>query len=179
MPISRQFSLPITCSPAPSAPQPSAPSTPRPSGEEVSHEGDCWDPHDPGPLIAQVTDIEQPTWLHDVPFQRIRVKLRYRGNPSPHCLEFCGMDGQLAKVREGKQHKLVPLSSLLPVAPAWKDDIVTSFSTNNDLYGKLFKIREYHADVCVLRGFGQRTGRGEKNFTESTHYLAEVFPPLK
>jgi hypothetical protein len=47
------------------------------------------------------------------------------------------------------------------------------------MHGKLFKIREYHIDICVLCGFSEKPGRGEKNFVESTHYLAEVFPPLK
>jgi len=89
------------------------------------------------------------------------------------------MDGILARVREGRQHKLVPLTSLVPVVPTCKDDIVTSFGTNHDTHGKLFKVREYHSDSCVLRGFGQKTGRGEKNFTEFTCNLAEVFPPLR
>ena len=144
----------------------------------MSHEGDCWDPD--APLVVQVTDpvLSGPIWLQGEAFRKIRVKLRYRSDPS-HCLEFCGMNGQLVKVREGKQHKLVPLLSVLPVAPAWKDDIVTSFGTNPDTYGKLFKVREYRADSCILRGFAQKTGRGEKNFTEFTHHLAEVFPPLR
>jgi len=89
------------------------------------------------------------------------------------------MEGALAKVREAKRHQLAPLSSLVSVKPTRANDLVTSFEMGSKTFGKLFKVREYSEDKCTLRGFGQKTGKGEKNYLEFTRSLAEVFPPLK
>jgi hypothetical protein len=88
------------------------------------------------------------------------------------------MEGHLAKVKDGMQPRLVPLDSLAPVRPLYAQDLVTSVGTGKETFGKLFKIRIYGQDRCTLRGFRQKTGRGEKNFFEDTTNLVEVFPPL-
>jgi hypothetical protein len=156
------------------------PPTPRPTLEEQSREGDCWDPDAaPEPADSNPADEPMPTWLQHEAFGNIRVKLRYRNQPSMPCLEFCGMEGTLAKVREARRHQLVPLSSLLAANPTGINDLVTNFDTSSETFGKLFKVREYDEDKCVLRGFRQKTGKGEKNYFEFTRNLAEVFPPLK
>jgi len=72
----------------------------------------------------------------------------------------------------------VPLSSLQSIPPTWKDDIVTIFSLGKT-YSKLYKIREFKSDFCVLRVYGQRPGRSKKNFIVITRELAQVFPPAK
>jgi hypothetical protein len=149
-------------------------STPMPTEEEISHNADAWDACAPDPDLSP----DGPIWLSDPVFGRIRVKLRYRENPLPSYLEFLGMENGLVKVREGMQTKSVPLSSLQALPPTWKNDIVTSFSLG-ETYGKLYKIRDFDSNCCVLRGFGQKTGRNEKNFLVITHELAQVFPPLK
>jgi hypothetical protein len=88
------------------------------------------------------------------------------------------MENDSVKVRDGMQQKLVPLSSLLAIPPTLKGDIVTSFSLG-ETYGKLYKIREFDGEFCVLRGYGQRPGRSEKNFRVGARELAQVFPPAK
>jgi hypothetical protein len=89
------------------------------------------------------------------------------------------MEGALAKVREARQHQLIPLSSLIAAKPTGTNDLVTNIDTSSETFGKLFKVREYNEDKCVLRGFRQKTGKGEKRILEFTRNLAEVFPPLK
>lgn len=149
-------------------------STPMPTEEEISHKADSWDACAPDPDLSP----DGPIWLSDPVFSCIRVKLRYRANPLPTYLEFLGMENGLAKVRDGMQTKSVPLSSLQALPPTWKNDIVTSFSLG-ETCGKLYKIRDFDTGYCVLRGFGQRTGRNEKNFRVITRELAQVFPPVK
>ena len=149
-------------------------STPMPTEGEASHSADAWDPRAPDPEISP----DGPTWLTDPVFGCTRIKLRYCGNLSPFDLEFVGMENNLVKVRDGMQQKLGPLSSLQAIPPTWKGDVVTSFSLG-ETYGKLYKIREFDSEFCVLRGYGQRPGRSEKNFRVSTHELAQIFPPAK
>jgi len=81
------------------------------------------------------------------------------------------------------RQRVVELNSVVAVRPTDDKSIVTSFSANNGIHGKLFKIRECKEDRCilrcVLRPFGGRTGRGEQNFPEFTCNLVETFPLLR
>jgi hypothetical protein len=149
-------------------------STPIPTEGEVSHNADAWDPCAPDPDPSP----DGPIWLTDPVFGCIRVKLWYRANLLPTYLEFLGMENNLAKVRDGMRRKSVPLSSLQAIPPTGKDDIVTSFSLGKT-HGKVYKIREFSGDFCVLRGYRERAGRSEKNACIVTHELAQVFPPAK
>ena len=144
-----------------------------PTEEEISHDADAWDACALDPDLSP----DGPIWLSDPVFDCIRVKLCYRKNPLPMYLEFLGMENGLAKIRDGMQTKSVPLSSLQALPPTWKNDIIISFSSG-ETYGKLYKIRDFDTGHCVLRGFGQRTGRNEKNFLIITRELAQVFPPV-
>jgi hypothetical protein len=148
------------------------PATPLPSEDEQTHDGDAWDPNSP-----VVSNAEVPNWLADEAFRGIRVKLQYRTQLSSPFLEFCGMEEGSAKVRDGTRQVLVQLAALQATPPTWQGDIVTSFAMG-ETYGKLYKLREFRSDLCVLRGYGEKTGRKEKNFTIPTHELAQVFPPF-
>ena len=147
-------------------------STPMPTEGETSHSADAWDPCAPDPEISP----DGPTWLTDPVFGRTRIKLQYRRNPSLFDLEFLGMENDLVKIRDGMKQKSVPLPSLEAIPPTSKDGVVTSFSLG-ETYGKLYKIREFGSEFCILRGYGQRPGRSEKNFHVITCELAQVFPP--
>jgi len=149
------------------------PATPLPSEDEQTHNGDAWDPNS-----SVVSNAEVPNWLANEAFREIRVKLQYRTQLSSPFLEFSGMEEGFAKVRDGMQRVLVPLSDLQAIPPTWQGDIVTSFALG-ETYGKLYKLREFHSDFCVLRGYAEKTRRKEKNFTILTHELAQVYPPLR
>ena len=149
-------------------------STPMPMEEEISHNADAWDACAPDPDLSP----DGPIWLSDPVFGCIRVKLHYYENLLPTYLEFLGMENGLAKVQDGMQTKSVPLLSLQALPPTWKNDIVTSFSLGKT-YEKLYKIRDFDSGCCILRGFGQKTRRNEKNFFVITHELTQVFPPVK
>ena len=149
-------------------------STPMPTEGEVSHNADAWDACAPDPDLSP----DGPIWLKDPAFGCMRVKLRYRANPLPPYLEFFGMENGLAKVQGGMRRKTVPLSILQAIPPTGNGDVVISFSLG-DTYGKLYKIREFNSDFCVLRGYGERAGRSEKNVNVVTHELAQVSPPAK
>jgi hypothetical protein len=179
VPLDGGSAVPILVKPTSPPMHDPPPLTPRPEIEEQTNEGNCWDPNAtlPDPLPGG-----PPTWLHDKAFQKLRVKLHYRNQTTTFtpCLEFCGMEGHLAKVKDGMQHRLVPLDNLVPMRPSHAQDLVTSFYTGNDTtFGKLFKIRKYDKEFCTLRGFGEKTGRAEKSFSEETIFLVEVFPPLR
>jgi hypothetical protein len=149
------------------------PATPIPPENEQTHDANAWDPNSSVPISNPAV----PYWLADEVFRGIRVKLRYCTQPSPPFLEFCGMEEESVKVRDGTRRVLVPLSTLQAIPPNWQGDIVTSFALG-ETYGRLYKIREFRSDFCVLRGYGEKTGRKEKNFTILTHELATVFPPM-
>ena len=103
------------------------------------------------PNSSVVSNAEVPNWLADEAFCGIRVKLQYRTQLSSPFLKFGGMEEGFAKVRDGMRRVLVP---------------------------KLYQLREFRSDFCVLKGYGEKTGRKEKNFMVSTHELAQVFPPF-
>jgi hypothetical protein len=155
---------------------PTAPiaSTPIPTEEETSRNADAWDPFAQDPEISR----DGPIWLTDPAFKGIRVRLRYRANPSHMDLEFLGVGNDLVEVRDGVQRKLAPFSGLLAIPPTRNEDIVVSFSLG-ETYGKIYKIREFNSDFCVLRVFGQRPGRSEKHFKVMTRELAQINPPRK
>ena len=88
------------------------------------------------------------------------------------------MEEGFAKVRDGMRRVLVPLLDLQAIPPTWQGDIVTSFALG-ETYGKLYKLREFRSDFCVLRGYSEKTGRKEIFFTILTHELAQVYPPLR
>ena len=152
---------------------PTAPfvSTPMPMEEETSRNADAWDPCAPDPEIS----ADELVWLMDPVFHGIRIQLRHRANPIALRLEFLGIDNGLVKVRDGMRINSVPLSSLQAVPPTQKEDVVTSFSTS-ETYGKLYKIRQFDNEVCVLRPYGKRAGRSEKHFHVTTRELVQAFP---
>jgi len=156
--------------PTPATP---TPATPLPPEDEQTHDADAWDPNS-----SVVSNPEVPNWLVDEAFRGVRVKLRYRTQLSSPFLEFGGMEEGSAKVRDGTRRVLVPLLALQAIPPTWQGDIVTSFAMG-ETYGKLYKLREFRSDFCVLRGYGEKTGRKEKNFTILTRELAQVFPPMR
>ena len=145
------------------------PATPLPSEDEQTHDGDAWDPNS-----SMVSNAEVPNWLANEAFHRIRVKLQYRTQLLSPFLEFGGMEEGFAKMRDGMRRVLVPLSDLQVIPPTWQGDIMTSFALG-ETYGKLYKLREFRSDFCVLR---EKTARKEKNFMILTHELAQVYPPL-
>jgi hypothetical protein len=149
------------------------PATPTPSEDEQTHDADAWDPNS-----SVILNPEVPDWLADEAFRGIRVKLQYHTQLSSPFLEFCGMEEGSAKVRDGTRLVSVPLATLQAIPPTWQGDIVTSFAIG-ETYGKLYKLRAFRSDFCVLRGYGEKTGRKEKNFTILMHKLAQVFPPLR
>jgi hypothetical protein len=155
---------------------PTAPiaSTPMPTEEETSHNADAWDPCAQDPEISPDGLI----WLTDPAFKGIRVRLRYRANPSHLDLEFLGVANGLVEVRDGMQRKFVPSSGLVAIPPTRNEDTVVSFSLG-ETYGKIYKIREFNSEFCVLRVYGQRPGRSEKNFKVMTRELAQINPPRK
>jgi hypothetical protein len=124
-----------------------------------------------------VSNAEVPNWLADEAFHGIRVKLQYCTQLLLPFLKFGGMEEGFAKVRDGMRRVLVPLSDLQAIPPTWQGDIVTSFALG-ETYRKLYKLREFRSNFCVLRGYGENTGRKEKNFMILTHELAQVYPPL-
>ena len=144
-----------------------------PPEDEQSRDADAWDPNSSAP----VPNPEIPYWLSDEAFHGIRVMLRYCSQLSLPFLEFSGMEDGSAKVRDGTRRVLVPLSTLQVIPPTWHGDIVTSFALG-ETYGKLYKIRQFSSDFCVLRGYGEKTGRKEKNFRILTRELVQVFPPI-
>ena len=132
------------------------PATPLPPKDEQTHDADAWDPNS-----SVVSNAEVPNWLADEAFHGIRVKLWYRTQLLMPDLEFGGMEEGFAKVRDGTQRVLLPLSSLQAIPPTWQGDIVTSFAMG-ETYGKLYKLQEFCSDLCVLRGYGEKTGRKER-----------------
>lgn len=140
-----------------------------PTEGETSHNADAWDPCAQDPEGV-------PDWLLDSVFTGMRIKLRYRRNPSHMDLEFLGIDNGLVKVRDGMQRKTVPVSDLQAIPPTQNGDPVISFAMG-ETYGKIYKVRTFDDEISVLRPHGQRPGRSETHFRVLTRKLTLVIPP--
>jgi len=92
-------------------------------------------------------------------------------------LEFKGVHGDNAKVRDGHKTKLVPLEDLFGVRPTAKGDLVTVVT--GSLIGMALKVRKYRSEECVVRQPGKVLRKHETDSVILTSDLVQIFPYFK
>ncbi|PPQ83966.1 hypothetical protein CVT26_011328 [Gymnopilus dilepis] len=151
------------------------PSTPLPV-EPSSNEDPAWDPSSATPRTIADADIEPPFWLSDERFMGVRVQLVERGGDPFRRMEFKGIAGDTVTVQDRMQTRSFALTKVIPIVANRKDDILACFA-EGDHFGRMFKVKTFGSDKCVVRPLGMKSGKGEKLLTLETSSLVIVYPP--
>jgi len=146
-------------------PPPEICATPMPSPAEWGDLSPTWQP------------LSRPVhWLEDADLAGIRFKLFRKDDPG-NVLEFVGVEGNEARVREFIMTKLVPLVDLCPVRPTAKDQLVTT--TSGAMRGLILKVRVYSPPSCTVRQVGKVLRKHESDPSVNLEDLVEIYPPFR
>jgi hypothetical protein len=145
--------------------------TPIPEATNELSSDDAWNPNSATPKAQRPIH-----WLDHEKLQNTRLKLFVLDKPS-EILEFKGVHGDQAEVREGRRTKFVSLDDLFGVRPTAKGELVTA--TTGSLTGIALKVREYRSEECVVRQPGKVLRKHETDPTIPISVLVQIFPYLK
>ena len=144
-------------------PPPEICATPMPSPAEWGDLSPTWQPR---PMH----------WLEDANLAGIRFKLFQKDVPDT-VLEFVGVEGDEARVRELIMTKLIPLVDLCPVRPSAKDQLVTT--TSGEMRGLVLKVKVYTPPSCNVRQVGKVLRKNESDPSIDLEDLVEIYPPFR
>lgn len=132
---------------------------------------DAWNPNSATPRVQRPVH-----WLDHDKLQNTRLKLYVSETPNV-VLEFKGVFGNEAKVRDGRDIKMVPLDNLYALHPVEKGDLVTA--QTGSMVGVALKVREYRSDECVVRKPGQVLRKYDTDPILPTTDLVQIFPYIR
>jgi len=138
---------------------------------DESGSDDAWNPNSATPRAQCPIH-----WLNHTKLQNTRLKLFVLDKRS-EILEFKGVHGDRAEVREGRRTKFVSLEELFGVRPTAKGELVTA--TTGSLTGIALKVREYRSEECVVRQPGKVLRKHETDPTLPNSVLVQIFPYIK
>jgi len=160
-PQTRQVPSDVIVSP----PLPEICATPMPSPTEWGDLSPTWQP------------LSRPKhWLEDANLAGIRFKLFQKDVPDT-VLEFVGVEGDEARVREFVTTKLIPLDDLCPVRPTAKDQLVTT--TSGEMRGLVLKVKKYAPPSCNVRQVGKVLRKNESDPSIDLEDLIEIYPSFR
>jgi hypothetical protein len=145
--------------------------TPIPEAVVATGIDDAWNPNSATPRAQCPIH-----WLNHERLQNTRLQLFVLERPN-EVLEFKGVHGDDAKVRDGRQTKHIAVDKLFGVRPTAKGDLVTA--TTGSLIGVALKVREYHSEECVVRQPGKVLRKHEKDPVIANSDLVQIFPYIK
>ncbi len=151
-------------------------STPMPEDCDTSdnNSDDVWNPNSAAPRSDQPAQIERPThWLEHDKLKNTRVQLFLRDKPG-HILEFKGVVGDQAKIRDMLQFKQVALEDLFAVAPSAVGDLVTPIT--GPMTGVALKIKEFRDEYCVVYRPGRVLRKKETDPILPISSLVRIYP---
>ncbi|KAF4616634.1 hypothetical protein D9613_008306 [Agrocybe pediades] len=126
--------------------------------------------------VSFTSALDIPTWLGDPKLDGTRVKLCLRGDRT-RLFEMRTVINDIVTVRDGMKISEYPLADLDFVRPEGCKDAVVSFAPG-ELFGKIFRVKEFGPAESVVHIFGQRQTR-KNTFALRTSTLAVVYPPLR
>lgn len=132
---------------------------------------DAWNPNSATPRVQRPEH-----WLDHDKLRNTRLKLYVLESPDV-VLEFKGVFGDEAKVRDGRDTKMVPLDNLYALRPIAKGDLVTA--QTGSMVGVALKVREYCSDECVVRKPGQVLRKYDTDPVIPTTELIQIFPYIR
>ena len=115
-------------------------------------------------------------WLEDANLTGIRFRL-FQKDVLDIVLEFVGVEGDEARVRELIMTKLIPLVDLCPVQPSVKDQLVTT--TSGEMRGLVLKVKVYAPPSCNVRQVGKVLHKNESDPSIDLEDLVEIYPPFR
>ncbi|KAF4615772.1 hypothetical protein D9613_012482 [Agrocybe pediades] len=126
--------------------------------------------------VSFTSALDIPTWLGDPKLDGTRVKLCLRGDRT-RLFKMRTVINDIVTVRDGMKILEYPLADLDFVRPEGCTDAVVSFAPG-ELFGKIFRVKEFGPVESVVHIFGQRQTR-KNTFALRTSTLAVVYPPLR
>lgn len=161
-PKTRQVPTSVIVSPPP---LPQICATPMPTPDEWAGLSPAWQP------------VSRPMhWLESPNLAGIRFKLFQKDDPRT-VLEFVGVEGDEARVRELIMTKLVPLVDVCPVRPTAKDQLVTT--TSGAMCGLVLKVKVYSPPSCTVHQVGKTLRKNESDPSIDLEDLIEIYPPFR
>lgn len=149
-------------------------STPMPEDHDATDEDDTWNPNSAGPRGDQAAQFEQPKhWLEHDKLKNTRIQLFLRDRPG-HILEFKGVIGDQAKIRDMLQFKQHPLEDLFPVRPSAVGDLVTP--STGPMTGVALKVKEFRDEDCVVYRPGRVLRKKETDPIVPISNLVQIYP---
>lgn len=145
--------------------------TPIPNAVDSSKCDDAWNPNSATPRVQRPVH-----WLDQDKIQSTRLKLYVSQKPND-VLEFKGVFGDNAQVRDRRETKMVPLDDLYPVRPTANGDLVTTIA--GPMAGVALKVREYRPEGCVVRQPGKVLKKHETDPIIPTAELVQIFPYIR
>jgi len=145
--------------------------TPIPNAVDASECDDAWNPNSATPRVQRPVH-----WLDQDKLQSTRLKLCVLQKPND-VIEFKGVFGDNAQVRDRRETKMVPLDDLCPVRPTAKGDLVTTIA--GPMTGVALKVREYRPEGCVVRQPGKVLKKLETDPVIPTAELVQIFPYIR
>ncbi|KAF9553466.1 hypothetical protein CPC08DRAFT_767503 [Agrocybe pediades] len=165
--------------------------TPMPSARSDSL-SDAWNPAASTPLwtlspgiehsstvmaaVSSTTPSEIPIWLGNPKFNAARVKLCLRSDRT-RLFEMHAVANGVVTVWDGRETVQYPLADLDFLRPEGHTDPVVSFAPG-DLFGKIFRVKEFGPVETVVYVFGQRQSK-KNTYAVPTSNLAIVYPPFR
>ncbi|PPR03120.1 hypothetical protein CVT26_004669, partial [Gymnopilus dilepis] len=136
----------------------------------------AWDPLSAAPKTIADLDIDPPVWLSDDRFKGVRVQLIERGGDPFRRMEFKSIKDGTVTVQDRLQSRSFPIAKVIPILANRKEDILAC-SAEGEHFGKMFKVKTFGCEECVVRPLGTKAGKGEKLYTIETSNLVIVYPP--
>ena len=149
-------------------------STPMPEDHDTIDKDDAWNPNSAAPRSDQAAQLERPKhWLEHDKFKNTRIQLFLRDRPG-NILEFKGVVGDQAKIRDMLQFKQVPLEDLFAVRPTAVGDLVTPLT--GPMTGVALKIKEFRDESCVVFRPGRVLRKKETDPILPISSLVQIYP---
>jgi len=145
--------------------------TPIPDAVDSSGCDDAWNPNSATPRVQRPVH-----WLEQDKLRSTRLKLYVLQKPND-VLEFKGVLGDNAQVRDRRETKIVPLDDLYPIHPTAKGDLVTTVA--GPMTGVALKVRDYGPERCVVRQPGKVLKKHETDPIIPTEELIQIFPYIR
>jgi len=135
---------------------------------------DAWNPNSLPPQSDQGIQLERPThWLEHDKLKNTRMQLFHRDRPKD-ILEFKGVVGDQAKIRDMQQIKHIPLEDLFAVRPAAVGDLVTPLT--GPMTGVALKVKKFQDEDCVVYRPGRVLRKRETDPVLPISCLIQIYP---
>jgi len=141
---------------------------------DTTDKDDAWNPNSAAQQSDQAIQLERPMhWLQHDKLKNTRMKLFLRDRPNDE-LEFKGVVGDQAKIRDMLRIIHLPLEDLFAVRPTAVGNLVTPLT--GPMAGVALKIKEFQGEDCVVYRPGRVLRKREVDPILPISSLIQIYP---